>query len=280
MSRARQDESAPFRFPGRTDAGVLCIHGFTGTPFEMRYLGQRLGERGYTSVGPVLPGHATRVADLDATTWRDWYQGVEQAFDALREECGRVAVVGQSLGGLLALYLAAERGDDMAAVVSLATPLWLFPLARAVVRATRPDHPLASRAARILRLLPKVGGSDVRDPEMKRRNPCYRAIPVRALHQLVAFMGEVERSLPRVRVPTLVMHGRHDHTAPYACSERIAARVAAAHVRHRALARSYHLIAVDVERDLVAGEVAGFLDATVLRPEQRAAHARPGEAAR
>lgn len=280
MSRSRHDESAPFRFPGRPDAGVLCIHGFTGTPFEMRYLGQRLSERGYTAVGPTLPGHGTRVEDLDATTWRDWYQGVAQAFDALRVECAQVAVVGQSLGGLLALYLAAERGDDMVAVVSLATPLWLFPLARSVVWATRPEHPLGDRAGRALRRLPKIGGSDLRDREMKRRNPCYQTIPLRALHELVAFMGEVEGSLPRVRVPTLVMHARQDHTAPYASSERIAARVAAGVVRHRPLDRSYHLIAVDVERDLVAGEVAGFLDATALGPAQRARSAQPGEAAR
>src|SRR5687768_898804 len=114
---------APFDLPGN-DRGVLCVHGFTGTPYEMRYLGQRLHDRGLTVVGPALPGHTTTVEDLDATTWRDWAAAVDEAFDALRARCRRVAVVGQSLGGLLSLYLASRR-PEVAAVASLAAPLWL-----------------------------------------------------------------------------------------------------------------------------------------------------------
>jgi carboxylesterase len=254
-------DSAPFWFAGSEELGVLCIHGFTGTPFEVRHLGRRLSERGFTVSGPALPGHTTSVAELDQTTWRDWYGRVEQSFDELRARCAQVAVVGQSLGGLLALYLAAQRGAELAAVAALATPLWLFPVARAAVWATRPGRPLTAGLGRLVSTLPKLDGSDVRDREMKRQNPCYRAVPVRALHQLVAFMGEVDRSLPEVRVPTLVMHSRQDHTAPFACSERIAAAVGAETVQHRALADSYHLLAVDVERDLVAEEVAGFVAA-------------------
>lgn len=257
-------DSAPFWFSGSNDVGVLCIHGFTGTPFEVRHLGRRLNEGGFTVSGPALPGHTTSIDELDRTTWRDWYGQVEQSFDELRARCARVAVVGQSLGGLLALYLAAQRGPELAAVAALATPLWLFPMARAAVWATRPGGPLTERVARAVQALPKLGGSDVRDREMQRQNPCYRAVPVRALHQLVAFMGEVDRSLPRVRVPTLVIHARNDHTAPFACSQRIVATVGAETVKHRVLARSYHLIAVDVERDLVAEEVAGFVRVSAM----------------
>jgi carboxylesterase len=257
-------DSAPFCFSGNDDVGVLCIHGFTGTPFEVRYLGQRLNERGFTVSGPALPGPTTTVDALDQTTWRDWYGHVEQSFDALRARCTRVAVVGQSLGGLLALYLAAQRGPELSSVTALATPLWLFPMARAAVWATRPGGRLTGRLAGAVGRLPKLGGSDLRDRAMKRQNPCYRAVPVRALHQLVAFMGEVDRCLPRVRVPTLVMHARDDHTAPFACSQRIASAVGANTVEHRALARSYHLIAVDVERELVADEVARFVGAAAM----------------
>lgn len=257
-------DSAPFWFSGNDDVGVLCIHGFTGTPFEVRHLGRRLSEGGFTVSGPVLPGHTTSIDELDRTTWREWYGQVERSFDELRSRCARVAVVGQSLGGLLALYLAAQRGPELASVTALATPLWLFPMARAAVWATRPGGPVTARVARTVQKLPKLGGSDVRDREMQRQNPCYRAVPVRALHQLVAFMGEVDRHLHQVRVPTLVMHGRNDHTAPFACSQRIASGVGATTVKHRALERSYHLIAVDVERDLVAEEVAAFVRAHAL----------------
>ncbi|ACY12859.1 alpha/beta hydrolase [Haliangium ochraceum] len=267
MDSLQREDRDPFRFPAVTQArdgagefGVLCIHGFTGTPFEMHHLGWRLSQRGFTALGPRLPGHGTDLEDLDGCRWQDWYGAVEAAFDELRGSCERVAVAGQSLGGLLALHLAAERGDDMVAVAALATPLWLPALSRAAIWATRPNQPLTARIGQRTKRFPKFGGSDVRDLEMKQRNPCYRAVPVRALHQLVAFMDKVRGELSRVRVPTLVLHGRRDHTAPFACSTYLAREVGAALVRHRGLSESFHLIAVDVERDLVADEVGGFFE--------------------
>jgi carboxylesterase len=263
-------DGSPFDFTsaahGSGGFGVLLIHGFTGTPFEMRYLGERLAERGFRALGPTLPGHGTTVDELDRTTWSDWYEGVERAVDQLLASSSRVAVVGQSLGGLLALRLAEQRGHDLAAVVPLAAPLWLFGLARLALRATRPGAVLG----RLIPRLPKLNGSDIRDRDMGRRNPAYGAIPVRALHQVAELMDVVRADLPAVRVPTLVVHGRRDHTAPYACSEEIAARVAAPIKRHRALERSYHLITMDVERDLVAAEVGDFLAAQQSPPSTAA----------
>ena len=118
---------------GEGDVGVVLVHGFTGTPYEMRFLGEQLADAGFRVHGLRLPGHGTRVRDLDATTWRDWADAVEDAFDALALSCRRVAVVGQSLGGLLALHLAGRR-PDVAAVGSLATPLWLEGLSGRVAK--------------------------------------------------------------------------------------------------------------------------------------------------
>jgi carboxylesterase len=244
---------APFDLPG-DDRGVLCVHGFTGTPYEMRYLGQRLHDRGLTVVGPALPGHTTSVEDLDATTWRDWSAAVDQAFDALLARCRRVAVVGQSLGGLLALYLASRR-SEVAAVASLAAPLWLDGLGGLASRWTGPGGVLNGRIGR----LPKLGGSDIRDRRLARINPSYPAIPTRALAELVAFMGVVDAALPAVNAPLLVVHGQRDHTAPVASARRIAMRARAA--RTRILPESFHLVAIDVERDIVAAEVAAFFEA-------------------
>ena len=253
-------DGSPFEFtPARADRaryGVLCIHGFTATPFDMRFLGARLADRGYRVKGPLLAGHGTTPRDLDRTTWRDWYQSVENAFDQLRSECDRIAVVGQSLGGLLTLRLAHQRGDEIAAIASLATPLWLFPLAQRVVRATRPGSPWR----RIIRRLPKLKGSDIRDLAMKRQSPSYRVIPVRALHQLVEFMGLIRESLPGITTPAVIVHSKQDHTAPFACSNEMAARLGGEPVVHHALEKSYHLISIDVERAQVAEAVGDFLD--------------------
>ena len=240
----------PFDLVGDGEVGVVLVHGFTGTPFEMRFLGEELARAGFHVHGALLPGHGTRVGDLDATTWHDWADAVEDAFDALALACRRVAVVGQSLGGLLALHLASRR-PEVAGVAALATPLWLEGLSARVARWA------ASGALRHIPAIPKLYGSDCRDRTTRRRNPAYRAIPTRALAQLAEYMRVTGEALDRVTAPVLVVHGAHDHTAPLGCAARIAERTHA--VRVRILERSYHLIAADVERDIVAAEVREFL---------------------
>jgi carboxylesterase len=243
----------PFDLEG-TDRGVLCVHGFTGTPFEMRYLGERLHRAGFTVRGLQLPGHGTTVDDLAGTTWRDWAAAVDAEIDDLRRRCRQVAVVGQSLGGLLALHAAATR-DDLAAIASLAAPLWLGGLGAAAARWTAPGGPLAR-----VRTLPKLGGSDVRDRAAKAANRSYRAVPTAALASLVDFMQVVDDELPEVRAPLLVVHARRDHTAPVASAARIASRAAARPLRTRILDDSFHLVTIDVERDVVAAEVSTFFE--------------------
>ena len=234
----------------RDHVGVVLVHGFTGTPYEVRYLGEQLAREGFTVRAPLLPGHGTSLDELDQTTWRDWSEAVERTVDAMRIRCARVAVVGQSLGGLLALYLASRR-RDIACVASLAAPLWLEGLSARVAKWTT-RGPLRS-----VRAIPKFGGSDVRDKHVKKLNPCYPAIPTKALGQLLEFFGVVRHALPLVSQPVLVVHAKHDHTAPVACARTIADATRA--VRVRILDESYHLIAADVERDIVAAEVVSFL---------------------
>ncbi len=275
-------ERTAFDLVGDDEVGVVLLHGFTGTPYEVRYLGDQLARAGHTVRAPLLPGHGTSIEDLDRTTWEDWAEHVERAVDALRVRCPRVAIVGQSLGGLLALHVASRR-RDIAAVASLAAPLWLEGLSALVAKWTttgllsgvasvrcRPSSSAQIASVRRrpassarVRAIPKLGGADVRDRRAKAENPCYPAIPTRALGQLLAFMKVVDAALPQVSQPVLVLHARQDHTAPVACATRIAERTRARRIR--ILPESYHLIAVDVERDIVAAEVTAFLR-TYARP--------------
>lgn len=251
---------SPFDFPG-DERGVLCIHGFTGTPFEMRYLGERLNERGFTAVGPTLPGHTTTVGGGPSmpwsTTWRDWFAAVDDALSALRRRCARVYVAGLSLGGLLTLHLARTRPGDIEAIAALATPLWLGPLAQGAGELYARVPALGDAVP----VIPKPGGgSDLRDPAMRARNPGFTRVPMRGLAELTALAAVVRGELREIRTPTLIMHGRRDHTAPHACSYYLAARLGAARVQRRTLYASQHVITLDVERDVVAQTVARFFD--------------------
>jgi len=238
------------------ERGVLCIHGFTGTPFEVKALASSMHERGPTVRVLRLPGHCTTPRELSQTTWQQWVECVESEYRELQARCPRVFVAGQSLGGLLALNLARPAPDGLTGLAVLAAPLWLPRLPTAVIAAAKRYPALVHRFPN----LPKLGGSDVRDHGMRKRNPSYRVVPTRALLELVEFMEDVRRGLPDVAHPLLVVHSRRDHTAPFACAEEIVRRVSSSSVRSVHLEESYHLIAFDKEHTMVADEVWRFAE--------------------
>jgi carboxylesterase len=260
----------PFWFAGRgarARKGVLLVHGFTGTPFEMRLLGESLAERGYTVHGPQLAAHCQTADVLAASTWRDWMASVEAAFDRLRREVDRVYVCGLSLGALLTLELAQRRGPaDLAGIAALATPLWLARPAELAIAATR------RLGLRPRLVLPKWAGSDVADPEMRARNDAAQGgigLPLVAVLSLRELSERVRGDLPDVRVPTLVVHGRQDHTAPFACMRALVEGLRATTVDTLVVSRSYHVLPIDRDRLAVADAVARHVDQTF-------ASARPG----
>lgn len=259
-------DSKPFRFdptrPTRPPAGcdpphaVLLVHGFTGTPFEMRLAGEALAARGLTAVGPLLAGHDAPWEELGATSWRDWLGSVERAFDQLHGEVaprgGKVFVVGLSLGGLLTLELARLKREAIAAIGVLAAPLWLPEWMARGIR-------FAARSRWIGNgWIPKLGGSDIVDRVMRRRNPTGRGFPVRALGSLLDCMDHVRGGLAEVERPMLIAHGRRDHTAPFACAEAIASQVKGP-VERLTLERSAHVVTLDLERELLFQRLGEFL---------------------
>ncbi len=218
----------------------------------MRFLGEQVNRRGFTVYAPRLPGHGATVNELAHTRRTQWVDAVTDAVAELRRRCHRVVLVGQSMGGLLALHHAATRPGEVAAVASLAAPLWLEGLGARVARWTAPGGWLHGRVTQ----LPKLGGPDARDPQTKREDASYDQVPTAALAELMALMATVRAELEQVTVPVLVLHSRHDHTAPVACADELARRTRAE--RTRILSRSYHLLASDVERAEVAAEVGVF----------------------
>ncbi|HEY6973477.1 MAG TPA: alpha/beta fold hydrolase, partial [Nitrospiraceae bacterium] len=82
---------------------VYLIHGVTGTPAEMHYVGKELARHGWDVYATTLPGHCTRLRDLVKTSERDWRGHVEKQLAFIRDRYQYVFVVGLSAGALLAL---------------------------------------------------------------------------------------------------------------------------------------------------------------------------------
>jgi len=173
-------------------------------------------------------------------------------------------VLGFSLGGLLALRLAALRAADVTALVVLSVPLSLPPWqgrAIGMLARLRRMKPLA----RVVGMLPKLG-PDVRIERELAASPSLRGMPWPALDQLVALQREVQGLLPHVRAPLLVLHGLLDHTAPVADSARIVQGVGSPRVERIVLPHSFHQIGLDVDREAAVTAVVEFAQSEIRIP--------------
>jgi carboxylesterase len=230
----------------RRDA-ALCLHGFTGTPYEVRPLGEALAARGVRALGPVLPGHNETPHRLAEVSHAAWLEAARSHLRALRGDHGRVFVVGLSMGGLLALALASETRVD--ALVAIATPL----------RLPRPVRWLVPLFKYLTPFVPKRSGADILDPVARRRHPSYDQLPLRGVHELMRLQRWVRPRLGRVQCPILVAHGAHDSTADPADAREILAGVASERHELLILEGSAHNVAVDYDGPRLAEAAADFL---------------------
>lgn len=236
----------PFRHEGGP-VGVLFCHGFTGSPQSLRPWAERCAVAGLSVSLPLLPGHGTRWEDMQLTGWPDWYAEVDRALADLRDRCGQVFVAGLSMGGALALRLAAKHGPAVSGVV--------------VVNPANKVHGLAAYALPVarhfLRATPGIA-SDIAKPDTEEVG--YDRVPVRAAHSLREGLRRLDGELPRVTQPLLLLRSAVDHVVPSADSARILSRVSSLDVREIVLEQSYHVATLDHDADRIAQESLAFVD--------------------
>ena len=110
--------------------GILLIHGFTATTAEVRPIAHILHKAGLTTTGPLLPGHGTHPDDMNRATWQMWVEKVKKTYAELLSHCNQVFVLGESMGALLALELAAQH-PEIAGIILFAPAIKVNKLWRA-----------------------------------------------------------------------------------------------------------------------------------------------------
>jgi carboxylesterase len=232
--------------------GVLLIHGFTGSPPEMRLVGDYLHQRGYTVSGPLLPGHGTTVDDMNRRKWTEWTDCVEKALANLQARCETVFVGGLSMGSVLTLYLAAHH-PELPGVILYSPAVW--PADRLIY--------LTPVLKYLIRKKPKSdeSDSDLTDPEADLRLWSYEENPVFAAHELLKLIRHVRRLLPQIIRPILVIHSTLDTAIHPSSARRTYEQVGSADKELVTLRNSGHCITVDSEWETVAEKTYEFIQA-------------------
>lgn len=221
-------------------SNVLVLHGFTSHPIlTMGPLPKTLRAAGFNVAQPALPGHGTRPEDLRGVRWQDWLQTAREAYLALPEPR---AVVGLSMGGLLAGWLAAEH--KTAALVALAPALGL-------------KNRMAFLAPLLHYFKPWAFSTDpVEEARRRERSPNYPNFPTKALAELIALQQRVPELLPRVWAPALVLEATQDDTVPEAAVRRYFALIGGPHKEYRTYPSQHDMLldplAQQISDDIVA----------------------------
>ncbi|OMH24254.1 esterase [Tersicoccus phoenicis] len=234
----------------RQRTGVVVSHGFTGSPTSVLPWARHLADAGFAVRVPLLEGHGTSWQHLNRTTWQQWYGSLVTAYHDLADHVDGVAVAGLSMGGTLALRLAAQ-----------------YPIVGATL--VNPAMTFASPAARwvgalkfVCRSLPAIG-SDIKAPGVDEE--AYPRTPVAATHQLARLFAATDPLLPEVHCPVQIFRSTVDAVVPDSSLTAITAGLPVA-PEVIALHNSYHVATLDNDAAQIFTASVRFLDACV-RPE-------------
>ena len=225
--------------------GILLIHGFTATTAEVRPLAKKLHEAGYTTAGPLLPGHGTHPDDLNRANWGMWLEKVKQSYEVLITHCHRVFVAGESMGGLLALELARQHPEIAG--------LFLF------APAIKINNLWASRLLwPFVKYLQK--GRDVgEDEEETLPWKGYNVDPVKAAAEVHKLQKHTQRSLAEIRTPVVIFTGGHDYTIAPDSAQIILEKIGTDIKYHLHMEHSGHCVILDRELDEIADRVLKYI---------------------
>jgi len=249
----------PFFFPASTEVGILLVHGFTGAPKEMRWMGEYLHAQGFTVLGVRLSGHATRPEDMIRSSYGDWLASVEDGFHLLSGAVKSVYIMGLSMGGVLALttsaYLSPENSgtSQLKGLVAMSTPYSLPPDPRLRhiqwISKTVPFMPKGSDEP----------GSGWFDKEAWKEHISYPLNPLHAIGELNKLLGVMHKALPKIDKPVLLIHSRDDDYVVKDSMQQIYDHLGTPDKQMLWVEGSGHVITRDAQRQIVFEAAASFV---------------------
>jgi esterase/lipase/1-acyl-sn-glycerol-3-phosphate acyltransferase len=200
----KKDVGRPFLLKsGRTDIGVVLIHGYMAAPLEVGQLAEYLAGRGFSVYAPRLKGHGTSPDDLATRSYKDWINSVDEGYAIMRSLCRRVVTGGFSTGAGLALDLAA-RVKDVEGVFAVSPPIRLQDISSKLVPAVDVWN----------RMMKKVHWEGAQkefiDNEPENPHINYHRNPISGVRELERLMESIASRLPHLKSPALIVQSQGD----------------------------------------------------------------------
>ncbi len=236
--------------------GCLILHGFTSSLDCVRPLVPMAEQLDMPYRMPVLRGHGTHPKDLRGVRASDWYADALTALHELRDETERVVVCGLSMGGLVALQLAADQPALIGGVATIAAALrFVDPLAR-----------FSPLLARVMPTFKIDAGKGFSDQQLALASTNYPHFATDAFVSLYRYGAIVRSLLPQVKAPLLVIHSKVDRIVKPSSAHTIYDEAGSQHKELRWFERSGHEMLQDCEAPAVVATIETFIRQLMVPP--------------
>ncbi|WP_347552677.1 alpha/beta fold hydrolase [Pseudalkalibacillus hwajinpoensis] len=224
--------------------GCLLIHGFTGAPYEVEPLAEYLQiHTDWVISLPTLPGHGEDDT-LRGITFNHWIDAAETNLKELKDQCDTIYLVGFSMGGVLAGYLATKYDVDKLVLLS------------AAVHYIQP-----------LQMLKDIGGmmTDLcrgrlfQNELFIRYSKKIKTTPFLASIEFRKLVQKLKPSFGNVSTPTIILQGKRDGMVPYKTAHIIYDIIGSEEKEVILMDSSKHHILHGEDRDDVINKVFRFL---------------------
>ncbi|WP_353853761.1 alpha/beta fold hydrolase [Bacillus sp. Bos-x628] len=186
--------------------GCLCIHGFTGAPYEVEPLALYLKQTTDWNVQSVtLPGHGDEL-QLKGILYQEWIATAELELLSLYRTCDTIFLIGFSMGGMIASYLAAK-----------------YPIARLVLLSAAAKYVNPKQMFQDTRQMVKESLSGLIDtnPLYDRYRHKLSSTPLSAAVEFMKLVKQTKSSLEKLHLPVLIVQGESDGIVPASSAEFI-----------------------------------------------------------
>ena len=240
--------------------GFLLAHGLTSSPTEMRFLAQSLARAGFTVSIPMLAGHGEGRAALEATQWQDWRDDFLEHLAILSRRCDRIVIGGASAGAMVALQAALANPKAVHGLALYAPALW--PDGWAIPRMLKLFRLVHHRWFARLWHFNDTAPFGIKDDRVRRivsaqldqagePGQVIGGYPGTSLMELRKMVKATLPALHTLKHPAIVFHPRDDDMSDLAGAQTILRRLGG-RSEMVVLEDSYHLVALDGQRQLVA----------------------------
>jgi len=218
--------------------GCLVIHGFGGGIYEIEALADYLTDKDYLVVCPKLKGHTGNGRDMKGATYEDWIKSAEESLLILKEKTDSIAIIGFSMGGLIAVNLACKY--DVKVLVTINTPIFYWNI-------------------------PKVLFNLMDDVKNKRLNNVNRYLnakkssPLISMINFLLMLNKTKPKLKEINCPFLINQALDDDTVKVRSVDYIYNNISSESKKIKYYENGGHLILTNNAAQKVSADIEEFL---------------------